>query len=163
MITFIMDLENKCLHASGEATSNDVTVEFYLDMDPGKTAFKNFGHSFSLKGPGAYTIGDQDADIVFEVEDPEKIQEYNSGDDVDFPFLVERHFIKNLHSDSEYTIEVTFKNRRELVTDSYTFSIPKPPKPYDSWVWDSETKKWLAPAEPPSLVWDEASQQWIIP
>jgi|SaaInl3SG_22_DNA_1037383.scaffolds.fasta_scaffold02286_11 hypothetical protein len=163
MITFIMDLKNKVLHASGEATSSDVTVEFYLDMDPVATPFKNFGHSFSFKGLGAYTVGDQDARVVIEADPPEDIQADEAEGPTEFPFLVERHFIKNLYPEEEYEIEVTFKNRREVFTDSYFFTVPRPPKPYDSWIWSSENKEWVAPAEPPALIWDESSQQWIIP
>ena len=157
MITLTMDLINKCWHKSGTADSSDVTVELYMDMDPLATPFKNFGHSFNLKGLGAYTIGDDPAVVTVEADVPQSVD----GETV-FPFLVERHFIKNLYPDEEYTLELMFKNRREVVEDTFSFTVPRPAKPYDSWVWSSDQKQWIAPALPPDLIWDEESQQWVI-
>ena len=43
-----------------------------------------------------------------------------------------------------------------------------PPKPYDSWVINTELKCWDAPIERPSItntqatIWDEGNQQWIV-
>lgn len=158
MITLTMDLVNKCWHKSGSADSSDVTVEFYMVMDPVDTPFKNFGHSFDLKGLGAYTIGDKPAVVTIDADIPEPAD----GETI-FPFLVERHFIKNLYPDEEYTLELMFKNRREVIQDTFSFTVPRPPKPYDSWVWNSDLKDWVAPAAPPTPVWDENSQKWILP
>lgn len=43
-----------------------------------------------------------------------------------------------------------------------------PPKPYASWIFNSELKCWESPIERPEIsvteaaIWDESNQQWII-
>ena len=43
-----------------------------------------------------------------------------------------------------------------------------PPKPYNSWVINTELKCWDSPIERPSItniqaaIWDETNQQWIV-
>jgi hypothetical protein len=43
-----------------------------------------------------------------------------------------------------------------------------PPKPYESWVINTELKCWESPVERPEIsnteaaIWDETNQQWII-
>ena len=161
MITLIMDLENKCWHKSGTADSPEVVVEFYLDMNPVNTQFKNFGHEFTLLGRGAESIDDQPFRVTVEAEVPEESEEY--GHPTVFPFLVERHVIKNLYPEEEYILDLMFKNRREVIEDTFSFTVPRPQSPYDSWVWDSSAKEWAAPVPPPLPLWDEESKQWIIP
>jgi len=38
-----------------------------------------------------------------------------------------------------------------------------PPKPYDSWAWNSEEDKWTAPTSQPTgdFVWDESLLSWV--
>lgn len=163
MITLIMDLQNKCWHVTGEADSTDVTLEFYLDMDPIHTPFKNFGHEFSLQGMGSDQLDEINGRVTLESDNLNYEDNEEAISETVFPFLVERHFVKNLYPDEEYTLQLMFKNRREVIESTFTFKTPKPEKPFDSWVWDNSLKEWTAPVTPPSLVWDEVSQQWIIP
>jgi hypothetical protein len=43
-----------------------------------------------------------------------------------------------------------------------------PPKPYASWIFNSELKCWESPIERPEIsnsevaIWDETNQQWVI-
>ena len=161
MITLIMDLANKCWHKSGTAESSNCKIEFYLDMDPGKTPFKNFGHEFLLKGPGAVSPFEtgEGMTVTIEAEEIDRTEEEVTT----FPYLVERHIIKNLTPGAEYTLELMFKNRREVFEDTFSFTTPKPQKPHPSWIWSEENYEWVAPVSPPSLVWDENNQQWILP
>lgn len=47
-----------------------------------------------------------------------------------------------------------------------SFVVPRPSKPFDSWVWSDELKSWVSPVERPddenSYVWSESSQQWVL-
>lgn len=159
MITLTMDLVNKCWHKSGTADSTDTTIEFYLDMDPVATPFKNFGHEFLLTGPGLESPSEDLSGITVTIEADDIVSE----EETTFPYLVERHFVKNLVAGGTYNMELMFKNRREVIEDTFSFTVPKPPKPHDSWVWNQNSLAWVAPIEPPSLIWDEESQQWILP
>lgn len=160
-----MDLQNKSWIVSGEADDyNSATLEFYIDMDPIHTMFKNFGHEFLLSGPGADSPDEsgQGREVVISADDLDNIQDYNEGSETEFPFLVERHFLNNLVGGGTYTLELMFKNRREIVEDVFSFTVPKPPKPYESWVWNERSLEWVAPSPPPQPVWDEDLQQWIL-
>lgn len=46
----------------------------------------------------------------------------------------------------------------------------RPPRPYDSWIFDPAVCDWRAPVDPPeidaqqgdNLCWDETNQQWLV-
>lgn len=161
MITLTMDLENKCWIKTGTADSSDCVMEVYLQMEPGKTPFKNFGHEFLLIGPGAESPFESGEGRLVTIE--ADTLDHDEEELTTFPYLVERHFIKNLTPGATYTLELMFKNRREIVEDTFSFIVPKPSRPHDSWIWDEQKYEWVAPVLPPSLAWDEESKKWIIP
>lgn len=159
MITFIMDLENQEWICSGEPTSSDsLEAYFYLDMIPGKTPFKNFDFDFMLKGKN-----DFDVVVTTETEEEIMLRSKNQETETEFPYLCNVHYFSNLLGGEKYVLELSFINRRKPVTASFSFTMPKPEKPYDNWVWDEESCKWQPPLPMPEPSWDQESQKWIIP
>jgi hypothetical protein len=84
----------------------------------------------------------------------------------------------DLIPNEEYVIEAYARDRetqKSIDTKSVTFRTPKPPKPFESWQWNSVTKAWDAPIPHPDPVlgvddyvegrklyqWIEAEQQWL--
>lgn len=75
-------------------------------------------------------------------------------------------------SDSEvvnipgYNIKVTEQTGNAVVGGSYNFSKDKfiDPKPYESWILDEASFKWISPAgenpDPLTKYWDEDSLAW---
>lgn len=159
-----MDLENKVWICSGYAELDVTTLAFYIDMDPIHTPFKNFGFEFELQGPGANIEGPGQGNI-FMVPDyvenlPNSVDE-ETGETI-FPYMVERHFINNLYPDTEYTLQLSCKNRREFFEDTFSFVTPKPEQPYPDWTWNARTKEWEPPVQKPDLIWDPETQQWHL-
>lgn len=161
MMSFIMDLENQVWLCSGEPDGpHDVECHFFIDMVPAVTPMKNFDFYFEIEGPIEKGIH---AELLAETE--EEVAERNKklNEETKFPFLCNKHFIGNLFAGTDYTINLAFKNRRKYIEDSFSFTTPKPPRPKDNWVWDSEICQWVPPVPPPTPVWDQDSGQWIIP
>ena len=159
MITLTMDLENSVWICSGQPEeSTKVELGFYLDLIPGKTKFKNFDYSFAISGKN-------EEDIHMEIEPQEVLDERGTTDKPNtvFPWLSNIHYISNLMAGQKYTLHLFFKNMRNIVEDTYTFTMVKPSQPYPDWVWDRESCSWVPPVPMPTPVWDEESKKWIIP
>lgn len=157
MIDLIMDLENKSWMINGQPDSNTVVLNFYLDMVPGKTKIKNFDYYFGF----SYDSKDEEDAVETFPEDDSLMPERENP--TTFPYLANRHYVKNLKPGKLYTLTVTFKNLRQMVEDSYEVQIPFPEKPFENWIWDDEKYEWVPPLPPPSPIWDQESQKWIIP
>jgi hypothetical protein len=69
----------------------------------------------------------------------------------------------DLLPNTEYTANFFVRDGQEEVTESLTFTTPKPPQPYPSWTW--EDYDWNPPVPYPEddtmlYIWDEEGQQW---
>lgn len=162
MLKFIMDLENQKWICSGEPDSpNDVEAHFYLDMIPGKTAFKNFDFYFTIIDPEDTEYGH----VIVQAESEEEV--LKRGDplntETSFPYLCNKHFMSNLFAGKTYQLKLFFKNRRKYVEDFYSFTMPKPNKPHANWIWDNVLCQWIPPIPIPQPIWDQESQKWILP
>jgi len=75
--------------------------------------------------------------------------------------VVER--LKNLKPDETYDLYLWAQNDGNSFETTTQFIGPRPPKPFDSWVWNAE--QWTAPVPYPddgkNHTWDEASQSWL--
>jgi hypothetical protein len=78
------------------------------------------------------------------------------------PSQVPDKLVVQLNDDENAGIGWTFNE-----TDRF-----RPVKPFDSWIWDYETKGWSAPVSLPDLPegedakpyeWDEETLSWIVP
>jgi hypothetical protein len=84
----------------------------------------------------------------------------------------------DLVANEDYVIEAYARDKetqKAIDTKSVTFKTPKPPKPFQSWIWNSATKTWDPPVPHPDPVlgvddyvegrklyqWIEAEQQWL--
>ena len=80
--------------------------------------------------------------------------------------FLESDSIYNLRPDVEYTIKVFVENNGSSYSSSVSFNMPKPKKPYDSWIWNKELALWDPPFFPPedgnSYVWHEKKNTWIL-
>jgi hypothetical protein len=64
-------------------------------------------------------------------------------------------------SDDELSITATVLKK----TATLTYTVPRPTKPYPSWLWSATSNCWVAPVEYPSTGgrhdWDEDKQEWV--
>ena len=62
------------------------------------------------------------------------------------------------------TLNVWANHAKSFSEDEIQFVVPKPEKPFDSWVW--ENNDWVAPSERPdddnSYVWSESFGEWVL-
>jgi hypothetical protein len=68
---------------------------------------------------------------------------------------------------NEYiSFEVWAMNAGIAYKDKFSFFVPKPLCPFDSWVWDEKTKSWQAPIPYPldgnKYVWNEETFSWLL-
>ena len=114
----------------------------------GEEDFDNLSFGFSLRA------GEE---ILFETSYPEEgtvyirtDQQYVSSDYVRLPL------------DTRIDFDVWAENGGVLFESGVSFYVPKPPKPYPSWVWDEVS--WSPPHLPPydgfEYFWDESIKEW---
>ena len=64
--------------------------------------------------------------------------------------------------DEVITVEVRITTAGQTMTGRHGLTVPRPPRPYPSWVWDST--RWAAPVPEPDdgglYQWDEAGKKW---
>lgn len=64
-------------------------------------------------------------------------------------------------ADIEFTV---YRDRNIISSASYGLTVPIPPSPYASWVWDATDAVWKAPVSRPDIEqmywWDEANGEW---
>ena len=65
-----------------------------------------------------------------------------------------------------YELFLWAENDRTRIKKTFTLKIPKPPQPFESWVWSQEELKWNAPIPYPQddndYEWDEETTSWKI-
>jgi len=75
-------------------------------------------------------------------------------------------FQPDIRPEEEYSFQMWAENSGVKTEHMYNFIGPTPEKPYESFLWDEEFKKWLAPTPVPDFdndyIWDEASISWVI-
>jgi hypothetical protein len=102
-----------------------------------------------------------DEKIVEKITKPELSQEYMCTDQ-DF---IEFFTLTNLFPEKNYKINVYSKNYEDSWEETFSFTLPKPKKPYESWIYDEENYKWIPPVPYPydgkNYVWDENEKIWI--
>lgn len=91
---------------------------------------------------------------------------YSSFNSSDQHFLVSKRV--NILPNEEYILKLWIKNTYNSTRNEYVKSILtlKPTKPYNSWIWNDDNKKWLPPVERPGkdenkYKWDESIENWI--
>jgi hypothetical protein len=101
----------------------------------------------------------------------QEIFTYSKPDDgIDYictdQYFIDSSYINNLFPDQEYSIRVWAENSEENWDQVFNFVLPKPQKPFESWVWDKETHLWVPPKPIPSTTldysWNEDIQEWIF-
>ena len=64
----------------------------------------------------------------------------------------------------DYSINIWAVNDGIKSDTTYRFSTPRPQKPFESWIWNAEEKRWEAPVAKPSdfgmYAWNEEKQTW---
>ena len=73
----------------------------------------------------------------------------------------------SIPSDEVYTLTIALMNNSIEYEVAYNFTGKRPLKPGNSWTWNSETKDWEPPFDPPEdhgvstlYAWDESSGGW---
>ena len=72
-------------------------------------------------------------------------------------------------SDQIIAVSTYYENAGKRTENTYTITAPRPEKPYESWLWETDKKHWKAPVEPPKLVqkgkvadWNEKDRKWVV-
>lgn len=107
----------------------------------------------------------------FELKEDGNIRQYGQ-----FP----KPGVKYVQTDQEYLIAVQLEtvtthtyelflwaeNDATRIEKTFTIEIPKPDKPFDSWLWNQEELTWNAPIEKPDnenyYTWNEEEQSWQL-
>jgi len=153
MIKVTMDLTNNSWHVDALPSTNTVEAEIWYTLDPKITTphLKNFSYKLFME--------DENGNIT-----PPEFSNHNvEYTPTEYPVFVTNHTYHNLLSETKYFWKMHFWHRRQEIADKVEFSLPVPSKPFESWTWNSEQKKWVPPQEPPSPTWDENSQSWYLP
>lgn len=105
----------------------------------------SFGFSVFANGKSNYEISYPTDGTEYEATD----QKYISSDTL------------SLSPDDNVTMKVWAENAGSRYEGSVDFVVPRPEKPYASWVW--EEGQWVAPLPKPEgfYGWDEESGQWV--
>ena len=65
-----------------------------------------------------------------------------------------------------YELFLWAENAETRIEKTFTLEIPKPTKPFESWIWDNELLHWEAPIPYPQdnkeYDWDEETTSWKI-
>jgi len=151
---FLADIATKSWSKEDEELSN-FSVNLYF-------GFRNNGSlpvTFSGMGFG-YTLENSEG-LISEDHNPLEGVVYVSSDQ-DY---VSAHTINNLVPDEEYTVNVWAENAGERWEEEFTFTLPRPESPFESWIYNEETHAWEAPIEYPEggdmYTWDEENQEWV--
>lgn len=67
------------------------------------------------------------------------------------------------YPETEYVINLWLENAEERTETSYTYTTPRPIPTFQSWSWDTTTKKWTPPIpmpEGPLQQWNEELGNW---
>lgn len=82
----------------------------------------------------------------------------------DQPYLVVVRL--NLETETEYELYLWAENNKQSFEKTVLFTTPRPPQPYPSWVWNTDTQSWESPVEYPEddkyYEWNEETQSWDI-
>lgn len=159
MITLLMDLKSQTWVCEGEAEHDSAKVLVYYLTSPDVKIVKNFHFSYYLQSDEV-DVEAAEIDTKQRGIDPSQSEE---GPGNVHKILVAEVEYSNLRPDTKYHFDLSASNRRKPFEGRFDFTTKISPRPYDSWVWNSETKEWEAPVEQPELVWDEESASWIIP
>jgi hypothetical protein len=72
--------------------------------------------------------------------------------------------VNNLTPEESYTLNVWVQNAGQRFEESIIVTTSRPLQPYESWIYDSEKRVWVAPVQYPTdgedYVWNEESQSW---
>ena len=70
----------------------------------------------------------------------------------------------DLQIETTYELYLWVENDKQSFETTVSFTTPRPPQPYSSWIWDGET--WNAPLPHPEggnpCMWNEENQEWIF-
>lgn len=121
-----------------------------LEVGFEKTKFKNLSFGYTVL---------KNNQIILQKAYPKPGVKYVSTDQ---KYIVAERL--NLKSDEEAMIAFWAENDNQRYEDSITFTVPRPEKPYESWVWN-ESGYWEAPVPYPEddkeYSWNEENQEWI--
>ena len=154
-----MDLKNQTWVCEGEAEHDSVKVLVYYLTSPDVKIVKNFHFSYYLASEEV-DVETAEIDTKQRGIDP---SESEVGPGSIHKILVAEVEYSNLRPETKYHFDLSASNRRKPFEGRFDFTTKIPESPYESWVWNSDLKRWEAPVEKPELEWDENSSSWIIP
>lgn len=108
---------------------DNIEIDF-IDNGNNYVEFKNLSFGFILK---------EGEEVLYDVSFPPENVIYISTDQ-DY---LESYYIEGLKPDTDYVMDVWTINDGKHFSDSFSFSIPRPPKPGPLSEWDYENNVWM--------------------
>ena len=148
------------------ATDNFKTNNWQVSFEDLDSSYADLFIGFTDEAPVAEF---KDLQFKYELRQGENIKQYGVFPPPntryirsDQPYLVVERL--NLRPEIEYDLYLWAMNNKQEFEKTVTFTTPKPPQPYPSWIWDGET--WNPPISYPTdgnfYVWDEETISWSI-
>jgi hypothetical protein len=150
----VADLDAKSWSITGESGSFFANIEIgFASSQDGPVVFDNLSFGYAVLDGGNELKSDSfpDDGVVYLSSD----QDYVVAD-----------VVNDLTPEKEYKIAVWAVNAGERFESLLSFTTPRLPQPYPSWVYDEETKMWSAPVAPPAdgedYFWNEEELSWEL-
>ena len=150
------------------AIDNFKTQNWELDISELGSFYNDLHIGFTDKAP---IISFKKLTFGFELKQSENIKQYG---------VYPPNGVKYIQTDQEYLITVRLKtlptetyelflwaeNDEKRIEKTFTLKIPKPPQPFESWIWNKEELKWEPPVPCPQdnkeYEWEEETTSWKI-
>ena len=151
-IKVIFDFDSKKWNHTTEEFDNDLQSEIEFSITS-KDTYTN------IKGTQwGYTVAQEHKQIVHESFPPENVQyELVSSSPIHTKVFETK-------SDKTYKFEFWLRTDSNQINYEFEVTIPKPPKPFPSWIWVEDTQEWTSPkgrAAWGAWRWDEEIQEWV--
>ena len=150
MINITIDLNQKTFLFE-EVESEDFNLVNIYRKGNKDLELKKFGFALKIK------------QMPFEDEIVYEYTESEDSDTEDDLFFVGHLRFFGAEPNEYIVLDITAFNKRDPFQGSFEVLVPKPPKPYESWVWDDETHAWESSVPKPELVWNENTMSWHLP
>jgi len=144
------------------------TQNWVLNVNDLKSGFTTLFIGFTDKAP---IVSFKNLSFGFELKEDGNIRQYGQ-----FP----KPGVKYVQTDQEYLVSVQLdtvtthtyelflwaENDATRIEKTFKITIPKPDKPFESWLWNQEQLIWQAPIERPDdnkqYTWNEEEQNWQL-
>lgn len=147
------------------AVDNLETLNWELNTNEVSAQSNNLHIGFTKNAP---IISFTNLQFGFELRKGEDIKQYGVYPPAGVKYVKsDQTYLKTIRLKTRpsqtYELYLWARNENKLIEKTFEITIPKPNKPFDSWVWEEEELRWKAPIERPEgdYEWNEDKQEWL--